>query len=95
MKRERTCIACRKTGDKRGFLRIAKLPDGRIVFDETGRGAGRGAYACSAACFVEAVRKNRFPRALRCACPASELEAAGRKIEELEGSQGSMIDEEW
>ena len=42
---QRTCIACRKKGDKSSFIRIVKNKDG-IFLDKTGKLAGRGAYIC-------------------------------------------------
>ena len=41
---QRTCIACRETGDKRGFIRIVRAEGDRIKVDPTGRANGRGAY---------------------------------------------------
>ena len=37
---------CRARADKRGLVRIARLADGTVVVDETGKGPGRGAYLC-------------------------------------------------
>ena len=42
----RTCVVCRAARDKRDLLRVVRLPDGGVVFDETGKLAGRGAYVC-------------------------------------------------
>jgi predicted RNA-binding protein YlxR (DUF448 family) len=43
---QRTCVACRRTGDQSTFVRLVRTPEGRIVVDEAGRAPGRGAYLC-------------------------------------------------
>lgn len=40
---QRTCIACRQTGDKRSLVRVARTPEG-VRVDPTGKAPGRGAY---------------------------------------------------
>ena len=43
---QRTCVACRRTGDQRTFVRLVRAPDGSAQVDERGRAPGRGAYLC-------------------------------------------------
>lgn len=43
---QRSCIACRKTGDKRELIRLVCTADGSVEVDATGRKPGRGAYLC-------------------------------------------------
>ena len=43
---QRTCVACRTTGAKRGLVRIVRGTDGSVEVDETGKKSGRGAYLC-------------------------------------------------
>ena len=43
---QRTCVACRTVGGKRGLIRLVRRPDGSVAVDETGRLPGRGAYLC-------------------------------------------------
>ncbi|HET6314463.1 MAG TPA: YlxR family protein [Chloroflexia bacterium] len=43
---QRTCVACKTTGPKRGLVRLVRLPDGHVEVDETGKKSGRGAYLC-------------------------------------------------
>jgi uncharacterized protein len=43
---QRSCIACHKTGDKRGLVRLVCATDGVAEVDTTGRKPGRGAYLC-------------------------------------------------
>ncbi len=42
----RTCVICRERRERGELLRIVRTPEGRVVFDETGRMNGRGAYVC-------------------------------------------------
>jgi uncharacterized protein len=42
----RTCVVCRKRRQHSELLRIVRTPEGRILFDKTGRMNGRGAYVC-------------------------------------------------
>ncbi len=63
---ERTCIACRHTGGKRGFCRIVRTPEGELLVDRTGKRSGRGAYVHpDAGCVREALKGERLARALR------------------------------
>ena len=70
---QRTCIACRSTSDKRGFVRIVRpaagqagTPAGSVEIDLTGKKAGRGAYLCpSAECWEQALKKGRIEAALK------------------------------
>jgi predicted RNA-binding protein YlxR (DUF448 family) len=62
---QRTCVACRSTGDKRGLIRIVRTPDG-VEVDTSGKKAGRGAYLCSQlSCWQEALKRNRLEPALK------------------------------
>jgi hypothetical protein len=52
-------------------LRIVRTSDGRVVVDETGRLAGRGAYVCRATdCLDIAIKKGALSRALKTPLPA-------------------------
>lgn len=65
---QRTCIACRQTGDKRGLIRIVRTPEGQVAVDVTGKRAGRGAYLCAnPACWQVALGDRRIERALKAA----------------------------
>jgi predicted RNA-binding protein YlxR (DUF448 family) len=63
---QRTCIACRSTSDKRGFVRIVRLPSGTVEIDLTGKKPGRGADLCpSYDCWEQALKKGRIDAALK------------------------------
>src|SRR4051794_38837031 len=71
---QRTCIACRGTEAKRGFTRVVRTPEGRVEIDLTGKKNGRGAYVHeSAACWNEALKKDRLARALKVTVPAEDM----------------------
>jgi predicted RNA-binding protein YlxR (DUF448 family) len=69
-------VACRTGRPKRELLRVVRTPDRRVLIDETGRLAGRGAYVCrDGACLKTAIEKGALARALE--TPLSpELRAA-------------------
>ena len=67
-------MACRTTRPKLELVRIVRTPDRRIVIDDTGRLAGRGAYVCrTAACLTIANTKGALTRALETPVPTALL----------------------
>ena len=75
----RTCVACRTSRPKRELRRIVRTPSGQIVFDPTGRLAGRGAYVCQDTdCLTKAIDKGARSRALETPLPAAFLEDVER-----------------
>ena len=63
---QRTCIACRTTGAKRGLVRIVRTGEGRVEIDETGKKAGRGAYLCRERnCWDAALKRKALEYALK------------------------------
>lgn len=72
---QRTCIACRTTGDKRQLVRVVRTPVGRVLPDPTGKLAGRGAYLCrSPECWEIASKKRLLDRALRVTVSSADAE---------------------
>ncbi len=62
---QRTCVACRRVGDKRGFVRIVRTPERRVVLDLKGKVPGRGAYVCrNRDCWLRARHEGALARAL-------------------------------
>lgn len=71
---QRTCVVCRRKMDKRQLTRIVRAEDGRVVVDETGKRAGRGAYLCDrASCWEEALRGPVLQKALKADVSREEL----------------------
>lgn len=63
---KRSCIACRREGDKSTFLRFVLAPDGTVTPDLEVKLPGRGAYTCqSRKCVVEAGTRRQFSRAFK------------------------------
>ena len=66
--RQRTCVACRASADKRSLHRIVRAPDGTVRYDPTGTAPGRGAYLCGRPdCAQVAVKRRGLQRALKVA----------------------------
>ncbi len=73
---ERTCVACRARGQKRGLIRLVRTPEGQVLVDPTGRRPGRGAYLCAAQpCWDAALKRKALNRALRTVLTAEEVAA--------------------
>ena len=63
---QRTCVACRETGAKRGLIRLVRTPEGTVKVDPTGKHNGRGAYLCAwMRCWERGVNERVLGRALR------------------------------
>ena len=62
---QRTCVACRRTGDQRTFVRLVRAAGGGAEVDERGRAPGRGAYLCREAACWERGAKGALNAALR------------------------------
>lgn len=63
---QRTCIVCRKKGDKKDFVRIVRKQDGGFVLDKTGKVSGRGAYICNSEdCIKKCESTNALSRAFK------------------------------
>jgi predicted RNA-binding protein YlxR (DUF448 family) len=63
---QRTCIACRKVGGKRGLVRLVRTSEGTVVVDLTGKQAGRGAYLHPVrSCWEVGLKGSRIEQALR------------------------------
>ena len=71
---------------KSTLFRVAKRPDGTIVFDETGKSPGRGAYVCrNRECLNRAIKVRGLERSLSGKVPQdiySRLEAELEKNEQ-------------
>lgn len=69
---QRSCVCCRKTQDKREFLRIVTDPGGEWVVDWRHRLPGRGAYLCpEPSCVAGAVERGGLRHALSSKKPAA------------------------
>lgn len=81
---QRSCIACRREGDKATFLRFVLAPDGGIAPDIEDKLPGRGAYTCiSRRCLQDAVKRRQFGRSFKGAVAAVDGEALDRLVVSL------------
>ena len=55
---ERTCVSCRKKGEKEDFFRISEK-EGNYVFDKEMKIQSRGFYVCKSLSCIEKLSKNR------------------------------------
>ncbi|MDP6549523.1 MAG: YlxR family protein [Dehalococcoidia bacterium] len=70
---ERSCVACGKKFPKRDLVRIRRTPEGAVVADRSGKGAGRGAYLCrSPGCWQRGVHKGGLERSLKITLSAQD-----------------------
>ena len=61
----RRCQGCMEMKPKSKLFRVAKMPDGTIVFDENGKTPGRGAYLCrNKECLDRALKIRGLERSL-------------------------------
>ena len=73
---QRTCVACRKTKDKRELIRVVRIPEGDVTVDPTGKLNGRGAYLCrQESCWDKGLEKGYIARALKTTISAESLVA--------------------
>lgn len=78
---QRMCVGCKEMKSKRDLLRIVRTPSGEIVWDQTGKKSGRGAYICpTEACFNKAYKEKRLERVFAQPIDASVYETLRRNI---------------
>jgi predicted RNA-binding protein YlxR (DUF448 family) len=85
---QRTCVACRTTGAKRGLVRVVRTASGTVEVDETGKKPGRGAYLCKAReCWDKALTGKVLEYALKTAITAEDKTALQAYAETLESTE--------
>jgi len=91
---QRTCVACRTTGAKRGLVRVVRSSEGRVEVDETGKKPGRGAYLCrTRECWDRALKGKVLEYALKTAITAEDkvaLQAYAASLEPEDESTGAV-----
>jgi len=81
---ERSCLGCKQVLPKKQLYRIVRTPEGEVVFDPTGKKAGRGAYICpKVECLEQATKSGRFERALELRIPEETLNNLRQAIQAL------------
>ena len=85
---QRTCVACRTTGAKRGLMRVVRSAEGRVEVDETGKKPGRGAYLCrTRECWDKALKGKVLEYALKTAITAEDKAALQAYAATLEAQE--------
>lgn len=81
----RQCVGCRELRNKKDLMRILRTPDNNVIFDDTGRMNGRGAYICpSVECLKKARRTKAIERSLDISIPDEVYDAIERQMSELD-----------
>lgn len=81
----RQCVGCRQSKNKKDLIRIVRTPDNNVIFDDTGRMNGRGAYICpSVECLNKARKTKAMERSLDISMPDEVYDAIERQMSELE-----------
>lgn len=83
-KPQRSCVTCRTVRDKSDLLRVVMTPDGEVVYDPTGRLAGRGAYLCrNEECITQELKKAaRLSKGLKKPLTEEEIKALAKSLME-------------
>lgn len=80
----RTCVACRRAGDKARLCRIVRTPAGVVELDASGKAPGRGAYVCyDGDCFAQARRKRLLAPRLKCKVSEADYERLEGRFAEV------------
>lgn len=82
----RICISCREQKAKKELLRVVRTPEGEILFDRSGKKAGRGAYICATRkCLKAAAKGAKLEKQLRQPLPPGFIDAIAAELPEDEG----------
>jgi uncharacterized protein len=81
---QRTCVACRQVGDKKGLIRLVRTADGSVEIDATGRKAGRGAYLCPRrSCWEAGIGGGKLGHSLKTEITKEDRDRLLKKWQEL------------
>lgn len=80
---ERTCVCCRKKGEKENFFRLAEKDNG-YIFDEKMKIQNRGLYICRAKECIEKLSKHKRYRV--------DVRELLKMLEELKKEKKNIID---
>ena len=87
-KPQRSCVSCRTVREKKDLLRIVVTPEGEVVYDPTGKLAGRGAYLCpNEECITQELKKAaKLSKGLKKPLTEEEIKALAKSL--LESIKG-------
>ena len=83
-KPQRSCVSCRTVRDKSDLLRVVMTPEGDVVYDPTGKLAGRGVYLCrNEECITQELKKAaRLSKGLKKPLTEDEIKALAKSLME-------------
>ena len=56
----RKCVVTNERFEKKQLLRVVKTPEGKVIFDKTGKANGRGAYVSKSKAVIEKAKKTKI-----------------------------------
>ncbi len=79
---KRRCVGCGAMADKRLMYRVARLPDGALTLDPSGKMGGRGAYMCrNPECLKKASKCRGLERSFKVQIPQDIYESLKEEID--------------
>lgn len=81
----RKCVSCNQRKLKNFLIRICKSKSSSVEIDTTYKMEGRGAYVCidNKECIENAIKLNKFARALKTSIPSHIIEKLQKRIKEM------------
>ena len=81
-KPQRSCVSCRTIREKKDLLRVVVTPEGDVVYDPSGKMAGRGAYLCpNEECITQELKKAaKLSKGLKKPLTEEEIKALAQSL---------------
>lgn len=81
----RQCIGCHDRKEKSELVRIVHTPEGKFMYDASGRKNGRGAYICNdRKCLEKAFKTGALSRTFKVNIDKEELAVLKHEMEDLD-----------
>ena len=79
---QRSCVSCRTVREKKDLLRVVVTPEGDVVYDPSGKMAGRGAYLCpNEECITQELKKAaKLSKGLKKPLTEEEIKALAQSL---------------
>ncbi len=79
------CIGCREMKEKPFLIRITRNKEGEVLFDDTGKLPGRGAYVCkNQTCLQKALKNKGFEKAFKSTIPEAVMIRLSEEMKSFE-----------
>ncbi len=56
----RKCVITNQRVEKKSLFRVVKTPEGKVIYDKTGKANGRGAYLSKSKTVIEKAKKSQI-----------------------------------